>query len=323
MFTIVVPLWNNRDTVREAVASVLAQTYEDFELIVVDDASTDGSLDMLAGVDDPRLRILRQPNGGPGLARNAGIAAAKADWIAFLDADDLWLPDHLAELDRVRARFPRAGLIGTSYIWARPGRRMLLPRQAPGRLEAINYFERVAGGGEVLLTSSAAVQRRAVDAIGGFGDGESGEDTRYWMRIALGFPVAASSRRTVVYRPSAKGLSAAVGERWRGQPLAAPADVSHRVAFLLDHQARASRELRRGIERFIDQDFRWCLRSSAKSGDLVTVRALRPLYLRPPRGWDRLLIAAGRLPDPMARFIYRAAAAIIPPLRRLGRRLSG
>src|ERR1051325_11534551 len=116
MFSVVVPLWNNRATVRETVASALAQHFADFELIVVDDGSTDGSVETLAGMDDPRLRIVRQANAGPGPARNAGIAAARADWIAFLDADDLWLPDHLAELDRVRTRFPDAGLIGTAYL---------------------------------------------------------------------------------------------------------------------------------------------------------------------------------------------------------------
>jgi glycosyltransferase involved in cell wall biosynthesis len=325
MFSIVVPLWNNRDTVRETVGSVLAQTYDDFELIVVDDGSTDDSVDMLAGIDDPRLRILRQSNGGAGLARNAGIAAAKADWIAFLDADDLWLPDHLAELDRIRTRFPQAGLIGTAYVQTDGSGSYQPPRPGPGTLREINLFDRIGRGEPVLWTSSAAVSRRTIEDLGDFPAERLGQDMRYWMRIALARPVAVSTRRTAVYRPVATGLSASTDSFWRGrgQTLSSPRDVSHRVAFLLDHYDAAPAALKPGIDRFIDADFRWCLRNSAREGDLATIRALRPLYLRRPRGGDRLLLGAARLPAPAARFLYRSAAAIIPPLRRAVRRLSG
>jgi glycosyltransferase involved in cell wall biosynthesis len=323
MFSIVVPLWNKRDTVRETVGSVLAQSYAEFELIVVDDGSTDDSVAMLAGVDDPRLRILRQANGGAGLARNAGIAAAKADWIAFLDADDLWLSDHLAELDRVRARFPQAGLIGTAYLQTDGGGSYRPPRPAPGRLQEINFFERIARGEPALSSSSAAVSRRTVAAVGDFPADRLGQDMRYWMRIALAMPVAVSTRRTAIYRPLPTGLSASIGSLWRGRTLSGPRDVSHRIAFLLDRYDAAPAALKPGIDRFIDRDFRWCLRNSARDGDLATIRALRPLYLRRPRGGDRLLLGAARLPAPAARFLYRSAAAIIPPLRRAVLKLRG
>ncbi|HVQ07561.1 MAG TPA: glycosyltransferase family 2 protein [Allosphingosinicella sp.] len=323
MFSIVVPLWNSRDTVRETVGSVLAQTYDDFELIVVDDGSTDDSVATLAGVDDPRLRILRQSNAGPGLARNAGIAAAKADWIAFLDADDLWLPDHLAELDRIRARFPQAGLIGTAYIQADGSGSFRPPDPGSGAVREVNFFERIALGDPLLFSSSAAVSRRTVEALGDFPADRFGQDMRYWMRIALAMPVAVSTRSTAIYRPLPTGLSASLGSLWRGRTLTGPGDVSHRIAFLLDRYDAAPAALKPGIDRFIDREFRWCLRHSARDGDLATIRALRPLYLRRPRGGDRLLLGAARLPAPAARFLYRGAAAIIPPLRRAVQRLRG
>jgi len=323
MFSIVVPLWNKRDTVRETVASALAQSYEDFELIVVDDGSTDGSAGALAGIGDPRLRILRQANCGPGLARNAGIAAAKADWIAFLDADDLWLPDHLAELDRLRTLFPQAGLIGTAYVQADGNGCYRAPRPAPALLQEINFFERIARGEPALSSSSAAVSRRTVEAVGDFPADRLGQDMRYWMRIALAMPVAVSTRQTAIYRPLPTGLSASIGSLWRGRTLSGARDVSHRIAFLLDRYDSAPAALKPGIDRFIDRDFRWCLRNSARDGDLATIRALRPLYLRRPRAGDRLLLGAARLPAPAARFLYRSAAAIIPPLRRAVRRLRG
>src|SRR5919112_584138 len=109
MFTIVTPVFNKREMLREAVLSAVGQSYREFELILIDDGSTDGSLESVADIDDPRLRILRQANGGASAARNAGLAAARHPWVAFLDADDWWLPGHLAELDRIRSHHPDAG----------------------------------------------------------------------------------------------------------------------------------------------------------------------------------------------------------------------
>ena len=318
MFSVVVPLWNSRATVRETVGSVLAQSWQEFELIVVDDGSTDDSVAMLEGIEDPRLRILRQANAGAGVARNTGIAAARADWIAFLDADDLWLPDHLAELDRVRGRFPEAGLIGTAWLQADRDGIFQAPPGEPGTVREINLFERIAAGEAVLWTSSAAVSRRAVERLGDFPVARLGQDTLYWLRIALAMPVAVSSRVTAIYRPAPSGLSNSSESFWRGRAerLASARDVSHRVAFLLDHYDEAPAALKPGIDRFIDADFRWCLRNAAREGDVATVRALRPLYLRPPPGGDRLVLAAARLPGPAARFLCQSAAAIVSRLRR-------
>ena len=115
MFSVVIPLWNKRHTVAFSVASALRQSYGELELIIVDDGSTDGSREALGGFSDPRIRLIGQPRLGPGGARNTGIRAARGDWIAFLDADDVWLPNHLAELDRIRAAYPDAALIGTAF----------------------------------------------------------------------------------------------------------------------------------------------------------------------------------------------------------------
>jgi hypothetical protein len=96
---VVMPAWNARRTIREAVDSVLAQTWRDLELVVCDDGSTDGTLDALAGIDDPRLRVLRlAANVGQGAARDRAIAQTQAPWIAVIDADDAWEPDRLAVL---------------------------------------------------------------------------------------------------------------------------------------------------------------------------------------------------------------------------------
>lgn len=94
--SIVVPLYNKEEFIARALRSVFNQTFEDYEIIVVDDGSTDGSMEVVAGFPDPRLRIVRQANAGPGAARNRGAGESSAEIVAFLDADDELLPDFLS-----------------------------------------------------------------------------------------------------------------------------------------------------------------------------------------------------------------------------------
>lgn len=95
--SVVIPVYNKGPFLREAVDSILAQTFKDFELICVDDKSTDNSLEILRGVQDPRLRIIEQPvNGGPAAAANAGFDAARGEYIVRMDADDIAVPERIA-----------------------------------------------------------------------------------------------------------------------------------------------------------------------------------------------------------------------------------
>ena len=97
MFSVVIPLYNKQDCIRNTVQSVLNQTFPDFEINIVDDGSTDRSLESARQFDDPRIRVFSKPNGGVSSARNYGIRQSRKKYIAFLDADDLWYPDYLSE----------------------------------------------------------------------------------------------------------------------------------------------------------------------------------------------------------------------------------
>ena len=103
--SVIIPLYNKAPYVRRALDSVAAQTFTDFEVIVVDDGSTDGGAELVAAYGDSRVRLLRQANAGPGAARNRGIAEARGDILAFLDADDVWLPVFLEESMRLLDRY--------------------------------------------------------------------------------------------------------------------------------------------------------------------------------------------------------------------------
>ena len=99
-FSVIMPCYNRRKLIRAAVMSVLDQTFTDFELIVVDDGSTDDTLDVLADITDARLSLHQQRNSGPGAARNKGIGIAQGQYVAFLDSDDLYLPWTLQNYDQ-------------------------------------------------------------------------------------------------------------------------------------------------------------------------------------------------------------------------------
>lgn len=318
MFSVVVPLHDKRHTVVRTVESALRQEYPHFELIVVDDGSTDGGADELARIGDPRLRVIRQPNAGPGAARNRGIEAARHEWIAFLDADDLWLPGHLAELDRVRAAHPEAGLIGTAYLDTDPQGRFHAPPPHEGTIGTICYLDSVGRGEKPLWTSSAAIRAEVFRRTGGFPHLPSGEDSQYWARIALSWPVARSTRATAVYVHGTGGISDTAGTRWNGHELRRLDDLSPAVAFLLSrYDTLETPELRRAVDRFIDRTFDWCVRGSVRIGDFATLRALPALYPRRPPLEHRVLLSIARLPAPAARALYRLGLG----LKAAGRRL--
>ena len=100
-FSVVIPLYNKEDSISKTINSVLAQSYENYELLIVNDGSKDRSLDVVKSYVDPRIRIIDKSNGGVSSARNKGIEQSKNEWIAFLDGDDLWETNHLENLASV------------------------------------------------------------------------------------------------------------------------------------------------------------------------------------------------------------------------------
>ncbi|HEX8616787.1 MAG TPA: glycosyltransferase family 2 protein, partial [Thermoanaerobaculia bacterium] len=114
--SIVMSLYNEAPFVEEAVASILSQTFSDFELLVIDDGSTDGGADVVARIADPRIRLIRQQNQGLAGALNTGIRAARAEWIARHDADDLSEPGRLAAQFEAVTRRPDLVLLGTNAV---------------------------------------------------------------------------------------------------------------------------------------------------------------------------------------------------------------
>lgn len=198
-FTVVIPVWNGKGTIERAIESALAQSQAPAEIIVIDDGSTDETGPLVMD-RYPSVRVVRQGNAGAGPARRRGIVAAQSDWIAFLDADDMWAPWHLEELDELRTRFPEARLIATRHVEVPIGQDPVeppMPRRV--RRESIDYFTRAAHDISIIFTSSAAAERAALISADCFVEEGLGEDLAAWARLALQHPVAISSLTTAYY----------------------------------------------------------------------------------------------------------------------------
>lgn len=111
MISVVIPLYNKEASIKQSLMSVLSQSYQNFEVVIVDDGSTDNSVAKVEEIQDSRIRLIRQKNGGPSKARNTGVKNAKGEWILFLDADDEFLPEALLNFERAIIENPSIGFI--------------------------------------------------------------------------------------------------------------------------------------------------------------------------------------------------------------------
>jgi glycosyltransferase involved in cell wall biosynthesis len=197
MISVVIPLYNKVRHVKRALDSVLAQTYQDYEVVVVNDGSTDGSEKVVEQYSDPRIRLVNQANAGASVARNRGIAETRADFIAFLDADDEWLPVHLETISRLSRSYPDCGLYATgSMVHRSDGYEMKLRYPSVPRPPWEGVIDRyfVVRNPQPICSSTAAVWRRVFEDVGCFPAGEGyGEDMEMWCRIALKYRVAFST----------------------------------------------------------------------------------------------------------------------------------
>ena len=205
MISVVIPLYNKAATINKAVESVLAQTVADWELIVIDDGSTDEGPNLVSAYGDSRVRLVKQANAGVSAARNKGAELAANDMVAFMDADDYWDPAHLANLETLIAKFPGAALYATAYnIVGEDGRfrkiRIRDEGAASERLLMKDYFADVLEVEHPVHMSSLAVTKASLGKVGGFPIGiTSGEDIITVARLVCSGDLAYSNVATGYY----------------------------------------------------------------------------------------------------------------------------
>jgi glycosyltransferase involved in cell wall biosynthesis len=207
--SVVIPLYNKRAYIGEALDSVGRQIFTDYEVIVVDDGSTDGGAELAAKSGIAGLRLLSQPNRGVSAARNRGIAGATCDWVAFLDADDIWNEGHLLHLFNLHSAYPEAALLANAYSTS-----IAISNegaQPTGYRVTNDFIDEAARGKAWAFTSATMIRRDVALAAGGFALNESrGEDIDLWVRIALSHPVALSAYVGAIYRKVGNSLTATV-----------------------------------------------------------------------------------------------------------------
>lgn len=199
MFSVVIPLYNKEKSIANTIQSVLEQTFQDFEIVVVNDGSTDRSAEIVEGINDSRIRLIHQENQGVSAARNKGIEAAEYDWIAFLDGDDLWEKEHLEEVSEMIKLFPNEKVFTTSFKYS-DGRKMFKHPRESKIFKIENYFKEALKE-SLMWTSVVTVHKSCFDKVGGFNPKLSrGEDLDVWARLAREYDVVKSSEVTAVYQ---------------------------------------------------------------------------------------------------------------------------
>lgn len=198
--SVAVPLFNKRAYIADSLRSVARQSFTDYEIIVVDDGSTDGGAQVVAALNLPNLKLITQKNAGVSVARNRCLTESSSDFVAFLDADDVWREDHLKHLWELHTAFPGAGLLANSFLEVSS-----VTDRADTfavRYREVGDFIAEAATGQVwVFTSAAMVHRERCLSVGGFEAGENrGEDIDLWIRMGFQFPVAISSYIGSFYR---------------------------------------------------------------------------------------------------------------------------
>ncbi len=209
LISVIIPAYNAEKTITETIESVLNQTFSDFEIVAIDDGSTDATLETMENVHDPRIRLFSQVNSGAQQTRNRGLANAVGDYVAFLDADDLWTADKLeAQLNTLQASADAA----VAYSWTdfidgsgqvlRHGRRITVNGNALEKMLVSNFLE---------SGSNPLIRRQALLDVGGFDESLSAaQDWDLYLRLAAKYPFVTVPRSQILYRISSHSISANV-----------------------------------------------------------------------------------------------------------------
>ena len=199
-FSVVIPVYNKEKEIRSTLETVLVQSFIDFEVVLVDDGSSDGSMEIVKGIKDSRIRLFSQKNQGVSAARNAGIRQAVGQYIALLDADDRWEPSYLKEQYDLIQKYPQCGVFAVNYSYVYSS-----GAKVPNRVNHLDfcgmdgirkdYFRGAAFSQPPVCSSAVVIRKDCLESVGGFPVGiTSGEDLITWARLAYRYEIAYSKK---------------------------------------------------------------------------------------------------------------------------------
>lgn len=205
MISVIIPLYNKERSVASTLQTVLNQTFQNFEIIVVNDGSTDHSVEEVRKVADSRIRLIHQSNAGVSAARNRGIEEAKGEYVAFLDADDEWKPTYLETQANLIRKYPECSVFACNYEFKDTQGKITctIIKKIPFKGEdgiLSNYFEVASCSHPPLWTSAIIVKKDAILSIGSFPVGiKAGEDLLTWARLAIKYRIGYSRKSSAIY----------------------------------------------------------------------------------------------------------------------------
>lgn len=196
MISVVIPLYNKEAQIANTLQTILNQTYQNFEIVIVNDGSTDNSIAEVNKIKDNRIRVINQKNAGVSAARNRGIEEAKYNLIAFLDADDEWKEEYLETQYKLYLKYPECSVFATNYEFKDSKGKIthtVINKLPFGGDDGIlnNYFEVASCSHPPICSISVMVIKDAIMKIGGFPLGiKSGEDLLTWAKLAVNYKIA-------------------------------------------------------------------------------------------------------------------------------------
>ncbi|BAY84900.1 putative glycosyl transferase [Calothrix parasitica NIES-267] len=204
--SVIIPVFNGAATIEETINSILNQTFKDIEIIIINDGSTDATLEIIEKISDTRIKIFSYPNAGLSASRNRGISQAKGEYISFIDADDLWTPDKLESQWQALQENPQAAVAysWTNYIdesskFLKSGRRIKVNGDAFSKLLVTNFLEN---------GSNPLIRKTALEKVGGFDESLSAaEDKDMWLRLAIYQEFICVEEPQILYRTSTTSMS--------------------------------------------------------------------------------------------------------------------
>jgi glycosyltransferase involved in cell wall biosynthesis len=193
-FSVIIPVYNKEKFIENTIKSVLQQSFVDFELLLINDGSTDESVNKIENFTDDRISFYTKENGGASSARNFGLEKAKATYITFLDADDYWYPDFLQEMATSIEAFPNHKIFSAAIEVETE--KVVFPSQysvkKSNEREIVDYFV-ASMKTTIICTSCAAFHKSVFEKVGRFDtEIKSGQDTDMWIRLGVHFPVVFS-----------------------------------------------------------------------------------------------------------------------------------
>lgn len=235
--SVIIPAYNSEETIVQTIKTVIRQTFHDFELIVIDDGSKDKTPELVHSIKDDRIKLFSYENGGLPTARNRGMTHSNGEFIAFLDADDLWTPD---KLELQLAALKQSSEAGLAYSWTyfmdineRGEAVTLLP--SPSYSFEGDVYEKLLVSDFIHSGSNTLIRRQTLDSVGNFDSTlKSCEDWDYWLRVAASWHFVVVPKHQVFYRRSPNSMSSKVEVMRREALIAmgkayksAPADLQH------------------------------------------------------------------------------------------------